>query len=75
MITPVQREVLQGLEKLLELSSPDIRIGQLVAWLGDLSEDMGGRGIWDIDDEDLLPVIERFRKDLSAQVPNVAESA
>jgi hypothetical protein len=75
MITPVQREVLQGLEKLLELSSPDIRIGQLVAWLGFLAEDMEMRGLGDIDDDELLVVIGRFRKDLEARVPDTAKTA
>jgi hypothetical protein len=72
MITTAQREVLRGLEALLELSSPDIRIGQLVAWLGELSVDMGGRGLWDVEDEELLPVIERFRQDLSRRHSDVA---
>jgi hypothetical protein len=75
MITPLQREVLRGLETLLELSSPDIRLGQLVAWLGELSQDMGGRGIWEVEDAELLPVIERFRQDLSRRHSDVAESA
>jgi hypothetical protein len=73
MITPLRREVLRGLETLLELSSPDIRVGQLVAWLGFLSEDMDGRSIWDVEDEDLLPVIERFRKDLEARLTDGTE--
>ena len=74
MITPTQQEVLSGLATLLDLDR-DVRIGQLVGWLGFLSEDMNGRGIWDVEDEELLPVIERFRKDLAARIPDVAESA
>ena len=60
---------------MLELSSPDIRIGQLVAWLGFLSEDEGKRGLGDIEDHELLAVINRFHKDLEAGTTNVAESA
>jgi hypothetical protein len=75
MITTAQRDVLRGLETLLELSSPDIRVGQLVDWLGFLSEDMGGRRLPDIEDEELLVVIERFRNDLKSGVSNTAESA
>jgi hypothetical protein len=69
MITTAQREVLTGLERLLELSSPDIRIGQLVAWLGFLAEDMEMRGLGDIDDDQLLVFIDRFRKDLGREPP------
>ena len=75
MITTMRRDVLRGLETLLELSSPDIRVGQLVDWLGFLSEDMGGRRLPEIDDDELLVVIERFRKDLESGVSNAAESA
>jgi hypothetical protein len=75
MITQVQRDVLRGLESLLELSSPDIRVAQLVAWLGVLAEDMEMRGLGDIEDEELLVVIGRFRNDLESRVSNTAESA
>lgn len=71
MITPVRREVLRGLESLLDLSSPDIRMGQLVDWLGVLSEDTGGRGLGDIEDDELLVVIESLQNDLKGVSDNV----
>jgi hypothetical protein len=74
MITPTQQEILRGLANLLDLDR-DVRFGQLVAFLGFLSEDMNGRGIWDVEDDELLPVIERFRKDLEARFSGIAESA
>ncbi len=30
-----------------------------------LAEDMYGQNLWDVEDEDLLAVIERFRQDLA----------
>lgn len=74
MISPIQKELLMGLEKLLELSSPDIRVGQLVDWLGFLGEDMGMRKLPEIEDRELLIVIERFRSDLEGRVTNTAET-
>jgi hypothetical protein len=75
MITPLQRDIFRGLETLLELSPPDMRIGQLVGWLGDLAEAHGKQGLGNIDDEDFLAVIESFRQDLAARQMDVAESA
>jgi hypothetical protein len=47
--------------------APDVRIGQLVAHLGVLSEDEGGRGLGDIEDADLLNVIQRHHEELAHQ--------
>lgn len=74
MISAIQKEVLVGLEKLLELSSPDIRVGQLVDWLGFLGEDMRMLKLSEIEDRELLIVIERLRSDLEGRVTNTAET-
>jgi hypothetical protein len=55
---------LEALARLSDLA-PDIRIGQLVAHLGVLSEDEGGHGLGDIEDGDLLKVIARHRDELA----------
>jgi hypothetical protein len=76
MITPAQREVLRGIEALLELSPPDMRVGQLVAWLGDLAgDDLGKRCLADVEDDEMLTVIASFRRDLESRLTDVAESA
>lgn len=56
--------MLQSLSELWE-RCPDMRLGQLMATLGLLAEDTTDRSLWDIEDEELLGVIERFREDLS----------
>jgi hypothetical protein len=63
MTPDTRREALAALLRLSDLA-PDVRIGQLVAHLGLLSEDDGGRGLGDIDDADLLRVITRHRDEL-----------
>lgn len=64
MIQPVQREILEKLASLCELTS-EVRFGQLVAQLGFLAEDAGMRGLWDIEDDELLGIIEKHEADLS----------
>ena len=71
MIARVQEEIMAKLAALCELS-PDVRVGQLMAHLGFLAEDMFGRGLWDVDDEQLLAVIERHRQELAARRVDVA---
>lgn len=68
-----RREALEALARLSDLA-PDIRVGQLVAHLGVLSEDDGGHGLGDIEDSDLLKVIGRHRDELSrlSTAPNPA---
>jgi hypothetical protein len=72
MTSDARREALAALAQLSDLA-PDVRIGQLVAHLGVLSEDEGGHGLGNIEDSDLLNVIQRHREELSqlaASLPN-----
>jgi len=71
MTSQTQQEILRKLGSLCELS-PGVRLGQLFANLGFLAEDMFDRGLWDIDDEQLLQVIERHATDLGSRQSNVA---
>jgi hypothetical protein len=50
---------------------PDMRFGQIVATLGVLAEDDPGRSLWEVEDDELLSVIERFRQDLQRRQQNV----
>lgn len=44
--------------------SPDVRLGQLLAHLGFLSEVHGGRTLSEIDDDELMAVMERHKAEL-----------
>jgi hypothetical protein len=66
MTSAVRKEALDVLGELCELS-PDVRLGQLLAHLGFLGEDQTGRGLWDIDDEQLLAVLYHHRGELAAR--------
>jgi hypothetical protein len=59
-----RREALEALARLSDLA-PDVRVGQLVAHLGMLSEDEGGHGLGEIEDGDLLKIIDRHRGELA----------
>jgi hypothetical protein len=63
MIPPTQCEALAVLTEVCELS-PEVKLGQLLAHLGFLSEDQTGRSLWDIDDEQLLAVLYHHRAEL-----------
>ncbi len=41
---------------------PQMRAGQLMAAVGELCADLHGRGLWDVEDADLLEAIWRFRR-------------
>ena len=71
MIPQVQQDIVRKLGCLCELS-PGVRVGQLVAHLGFLAEDAFGRGLWDLDDEQLLEVIRRHETELASRQSNVA---
>jgi hypothetical protein len=66
MTSPTQAEALAVLAEVCELS-PDVRLGQLLAHLGFLGENQTGRGLWDIDDEQLLAVLYHHRAELVAR--------
>lgn len=48
----------------LRALAPDLRLGQLMAILGELGEDETGRGLWDLEDDQLAAAMERFANDL-----------
>lgn len=60
--------------RLFELSTlcPDLRFGQMLMNLDFLADDMFGHNLWDIEDEELLSIIERFRQDLARREASVA---
>ena len=46
--------------------APELRAGQLLAALGELSADLCGRGLWDASDAELLEAARQFRRDFEA---------
>jgi hypothetical protein len=59
----IRAELFEGLKSLAE-SAPQMRVGQLVAAVGELCADLHGRGLWDAEDSELAEAIWRFRRGL-----------
>ena len=72
MNNDVRKEALAALVELSEMA-PELRIGQLVAHLGEMSEDDGGHGLGDIEDDRLLEVIRRHHQRSFAGGKAIAE--
>jgi hypothetical protein len=70
----VQREALAVLAEVWALS-PDVRLGQLFAHLGFLGEAHLGRGLGDIEDDELMAVLYRHRAELVARSQGTTEPA
>jgi hypothetical protein len=51
---------------------PDMRFGQILATLAVLAEDMVGLTLWNIEDDQLVGVLERFRQDLVRREQSLA---
>ena len=62
----LQSRILHRLEEIRRLC-PEMRLGQILAAVGMLGEDSTGRGLWDIEDDELSEAVERFAGDLSRQ--------
>ena len=67
MSTDARQEALAVLTELAQLA-PDVRLGQLMGHLGFLSEDQINRSIWDVEDDELLAVLHRHRRELVARL-------
>ena len=71
MIAAAKHQLLHELARLCELS-PEIRVGQLLDFLGVLCEDCGDQSLAIIEDDDLLRVIQNRLAEMAHQRPNVA---
>lgn len=69
MTPETQREALAVLGEIWAMS-PDVRLGQLFAHLGFLGEAHLGRGLGDIDDDEMLSILYRHRAELMARSPS-----
>jgi hypothetical protein len=45
---------------------PEMRVGQLMAAVGELCEDLHRRGLWDAEDVELLEAVWLFRRNFEA---------
>jgi hypothetical protein len=73
-MTEMQREAISVLSEISDLS-PDVRLGQLMAHLGFLGEVHVGKGLGDIDDDELIAVLYRHRAELQARLAGKPSAA
>lgn len=71
MKTAYQEEAIAALAEVWALS-PEIRLGQLMAHLGFLGEAHLGRGLGNMDDDELLRMLYQHREELVARTPDAA---
>lgn len=62
-----QQEALKVLAEVWELS-PEVRLGQLMAHLGFLGESHIGKGLGYIEDDEMIAILYRHRKELRARL-------
>ena len=67
-------ELFVALESLAELV-PQMRVGQLMAALGELCSDLHGRGLWDAEDGEFLEAVWRFRRGIEEAAVGADHSA
>jgi hypothetical protein len=63
--TDARTDLQAGLAELSALI-PDMRLGQLMAAVGELCADLHGRGLWDATDAELLEAVWQFRRNYEA---------
>ena len=74
MTSDRQQEALAVLAELAALA-PDVRLGQLFAHLGFLGESHVGRGLDDIEDDELIAILYRHRAELQARLQGAPKPA
>ena len=73
-MTELQRESLSLLAEVWALS-PDVRLGQLMAHLGFLSEVHVDKGLGYVDDDEFVAVLYRHRAELMARLQDATNSS
>ena len=58
-------ELFDALHDLSEIV-PEMRVGQLIAAVGEVCADLHGRGLWNATDEELREAVWQFRRNLEA---------
>ena len=59
----IRKELLDAIRN-LAATAPQMRVGQVLAAVGELCTDMHGRGLWEAEDRELLEAVWRFQRDL-----------
>jgi hypothetical protein len=73
-MSDMQREALAVLAELWALS-PDVRLGQLMAHVGFLGEAHVGKGLGDIENDELMAILYRHRAELRARLEGTPNQA
>jgi hypothetical protein len=71
MTTSLRQDILRKLERISDLA-PDLRFGQLVANLANLSAGPWDDTLWDLEDEQLMAGIDQLLADLQRRQQSVA---
>lgn len=71
MTNPLRQDILRKLEQISELA-PDLRFGQLIANLANLSVGPWDLTLWDLEDEQLITGVDQVLADLQRREQNVA---
>jgi hypothetical protein len=50
-------------------ATPSMRIGQLVAAIGEICSDLHSRGLWDAEDHELLEAARKFQRGIESNLP------
>jgi hypothetical protein len=66
--TNERQELCESIRMLAE-SAPGMRVGQLMAAVGEICSDLHGRGLWDAEDKELLEAVWKFRKAVESKLP------
>ena len=66
-------EVYEQLREICELM-PEMRCAQLIAAIGELCQDLHGRGLWDATDAEFLEAIWQFRRNYEASTSRSGSS-
>lgn len=69
----VRPELFEALQSLSE-AVPEMRVGQLIAAVGELCTDLHGRGLWDAADAEILEAVWLFRRNFEAAMAAVSMS-
>jgi hypothetical protein len=65
-------ELFVALQALSEIV-PEMRIGQLMAAIGEVCSDIHGRGLWDASDAELLETAWQFRRNFETETTAIGQ--
>lgn len=66
--TKTRHDLIDAIHALTE-AAPSMRVGQLLAAVGEICSDLHGRGLWDAEDVELVEAAWKLQRDIEANVP------